>query len=360
MTSPTTVTLSWSEIAEAFYYTVQYRVGSSGAWTTAGSVPGTSIDLTGLLANTVYTWRVKASCSVYSSVATFNTGAGGSGNNPSCSQPSNLLATPLSNTSVVLSWSAIPEAFDYTVQYRVGLSGTWITAGTVPGTNLTLSGLLENTEYSWRVKASCSEYSSVAVFTTGGQGGGGGGNTQCSAPSNTNTDAVFPTTANVSWEAQGGALSYKVQYRQASAATYITVGTFSTTNATITGLAPNTEYVWRVKADCSPWGSDVQFSTPQLAGDPGVFERSEDNAAAELPALKVFPNPATSGWVQVNTGIEQGELLLLNASGQVVARQTLAGPVQGVDVSNLPNGLYMVRLVGEDGDTAVEKLMIGR
>jgi Secretion system C-terminal sorting domain/Fibronectin type III domain len=355
--TPNSTELSWSFSEGALYYTVQYRAGSVGAWTNAGSVSGLSLTVGGLLNNTEYTWRVKASCSVYSSIASFNTGASGGGNT-SCSQPSNLDAAALSTTSVTLSWSEIIEAFDYTVQYRQGLAGTWITLAPVAATSLTLSGLLENTEYSWQVKASCSDYSSQAVFTTGssssGGGTGGGGSTSCSAPSNTNTLAVFPTSANVEWEAQGGALNYTVQYRlELGSSTYTTVGTFTTANATITGLTPGRQYVWRVKANCSPYGSDNQFSTP-------VARMASPNSTNTVSAADVviFPNPATADQVEIRTEAPGAQLLIMNLAGQVVSNVTMTDVQQTINVANFSNGVYLARVQFDNGVSKTVKLVV--
>jgi hypothetical protein len=359
VTSPTTATLSWSAVEGALYYTVQYRLNNVGAWTNAGSVAGTSINIGNLALNSEYGWRVKASCSVYSSVALFNTGANGSGGNTSCSQPSNTEALLLSNTSVELSWTAIQEAQNYTVQYRQGLAGAWITLAPTTATFLVLSGLLENTEYSWRVKASCSDYSSQAVFTTGGSGGGtggGGGSTSCSAPSNTNTLAVTPTTASVEWEAVGGALNYTVQYKLELGGSYVTVGTFATANATITGLNPNTQYVWRVKANCSPYGSNVQFSTPASMGNTATAARQSQSNTA----LHIFPNPAMTDAVQIQAEAAGAQLLVFNATGKMVMNQNMADRQETLQLGTLTNGVYFLRLQYENGTTQTTKLVIAR
>lgn len=347
ITSPTSATLSWSAISGALYYTVQYRAGNAGAWTTAGSTTGTSLVLSGLLAETVYTWRVKASCSVYSSIATFNTG--GTGGNVSCSQPSNLSAVVLTTSSVSLSWSAIQEAFNYTVQYRLGTSAAWITVGPVTGTSITLSGLMSGVEYIWRVRASCSEYSSDASFTIPGSGGGGGGgSTSCSAPSNTNTNAVFPTYAVVSWEAQSGALNYTVQYRLATSLSYTTVGTVTTTTATITGLLPGREYVWRVKANCSPYGSDVQFATPNALAQ---VNSDADALLGQSVEFELFPNPVSSGQVQIRAAFsEDAHIWMLNSMGQVVTQQRMSNYPHLLDVSSLRPGMYFVRIQPDRSD----------
>lgn len=354
---PGSATLSWSAIEGALYYTVQYRAGSTGPWTTAGSVTSTTLTLNGLLLNTEYTWRVKASCSVYSSVSSFNTGINGGGGNTSCSQPSNLDALLLSPTIVELSWSAIQEAFDYTVQYRQGLSGPWLTAGTTEFTSLILSGLSQNSTYSWRVKASCSEYSSVAVFSTGAPSGGGGGSSSCSAPSNTNTDWVLPTSAGISWEAQGGALDYTVQYRLENGVAYTTVGTFTSPSATIQGLMPGQQYVWRVKANCSPYGSDVQFSTP--AASPAGGGVASLAAEREGPStLQIFPNPATSDAVYITNETDGAQLQMVSLSGQIVLSEILNQGRQLLPVAHLKNGFYLLHLTGPEGRLQTGKLII--
>lgn len=159
-----------------------------------------------------------------------------------CSQPSNLTSVGLSTTSVQLSWSAIQEASSYRLQYRVGNSGTWTTVNGIASTSYTLTGLLENTVYTWRVRASCSVYSSIVSFNTGSTGGG---STSCSAPSNTNTDYVLPTSPGINWEPQADAINYTVQYRLASSTTFTTLGVFTTPTAVIPNLMPGQEYVAR-------------------------------------------------------------------------------------------------------------------
>jgi hypothetical protein len=349
------VSLSWSAISGAFNYTVQYRVSTSAAWITAPTTTATQLTLSGLLPETVYTWRVKASCSTYSSTAVFNTG--GSGGNTNCSQPSNLNAALLSASSVSLSWSAIQEAFNYTVQYRLSTSAAWTTTGPVTATQLTLTGLLAGATYQWRVQASCSTYSSIAIFTlSGGSGGGGGGSTSCSAPSNTNTDFVSPTSAQVSWEPQAGALNYTVQYRLANRAAYTTLGTVTTPNAAISGLMPGSEYVWRVKANCSPYGSDVQFSTPLALAGATTGAQEEGMQPADF---RLFPNPATTEQVNI-VSPAAGQLQLLDATGRLLRSEALMEDRQTIRLSDLSNGVYFVRLQYDNGQMATQRLVVAR
>jgi Secretion system C-terminal sorting domain/Fibronectin type III domain len=348
--SPGTVSLRWSAISGAVNYTLQYRLGTSGTWTNGGTMTTTNKVLSNLVPERVYTWRVRASCSSYSSVATFNSGGGISGN-VDCSAPSNLIHTTLTATSVALGWSSIVGAFNYSVQYRVANTTIWLNAGTVSGTSMTLGGLVVGTTYQWRVKASCSVYSSITTFTVGSTSGGGG-STSCSAPSNTNTNLVLSNSAQVSWEPQGGALNYTVQYRLASSLTYITLGTVTGSSVTITGLSAGREYVWRVKANCSPYGSDVQFSTPFFSG---LLLSTPTNSTSNL---RVFPNPVSADLVQVQTEGNGGQIFILNTAGQVVANEVITEGIQPIDVSRLNNGIYFVRVQDAAGKSQVQKLVV--
>lgn len=359
VTAPGTVTLSWSAAGGARAYTLQYRLGNSGVWTSLGGISRTSQTLSGLIPERVYNWRVKANCSTYSSVASFNAGGGISGN-VDCSSPSNQEASGLSATSVRLTWSASQGSFYYNVRYRLTTATAWTTTGNISGTATTLTGLLSNREYEWQVKASCSVYSSIAKFnlvsSSGGGGSNGGGSTSCSAPSNTNTTPLTATAVQVSWEPQGGAINYTVQYRLATSTRYITVGTVNNASARITGLATGQEYVWRVKANCSPYGSDVQFSTPSSAVN--AFTASTNTLDGQAP-LRIFPNPVTTNTLHIQAAdYQEGQVWVINSAGQVVLNEVLKDQQQTLDVSQLKNGLYFVRLSHTNGASQTQKLVI--
>lgn len=355
--SPTSVEFSWSAAGSANNYKLQYRANGAATWTSVTAIQGTSYTLTGLSQSTVYRWRVKANCSTYSSIAFFNTGGGG--NNTSCSQPSNLTAVGTSSTSAILGWSASPGAFSYTVQYRIQGVGAYTSITFVQGLSVSITGLVSGVTYEFRVKSSCSDYSSIALFTTNSTGGGG---TTCSAPSNTNTVSVTDTTANVAWEAVNTATSYLVEYRLENAVSYTTVGTFTTANANITGLMPNKQYVWRVKASCSPYGSDVQFSTPA-----NKVANSNSAPANKLSALdqnsikmSVTPNPANDGFIQIATDLASGTVTILDAMGRTVETKTISSDSNTIDVSSLKNGIYYISLTNGNEKSAVRKIVISK
>jgi hypothetical protein len=78
----TTASLSWSSIAGATNYNIQYRVVGASTWTTTTATVTTK-SLTGLTANSNYEFKVQAVCSVtgvYSATANFTTLAAGNQN----------------------------------------------------------------------------------------------------------------------------------------------------------------------------------------------------------------------------------------------------------------------------------------
>lgn len=63
--------------------------------------------------------------------------------------------------------------------------------------------------------------------------------------------------------------------------------------------------------------------------------------------LTVYPNPASTDII-IET-IAKGHLFVMNLRGQQLLQQTIMKPLTQIDISNLPSGFYVVRLVGERG-----------
>jgi hypothetical protein len=74
--------------------------------------------------------------------------------------------------------------------------------------------------------------------------------TSCGTPTGTATSLITTSSATLSWTAVAGATSYNVSYKLASAASYTTVSTTSTSYA-LSGLTSSTAYNWQVAAVCA-------------------------------------------------------------------------------------------------------------
>jgi hypothetical protein len=235
-------TLNWVAVSGATNYTVEYRPSASSTWTSLGTTSGTSTNVTGLAANTAYTWHVKSDCSGYSTDATFTTTGVVE---TACEAPTSLATTSVTTTSATLTWSPVSGATSYTVQYTPSVGGTSATVTTTTNT-VTISGLSAGTSYSWQVKANCSPYSATAPFTTTANPPSG----SCAKATGLISSGVTTNSATLSWTAPPSALNYVISVKKAGTSK-ITTYTTSATSITVSGLQKRTRYEWMVDTKCT-------------------------------------------------------------------------------------------------------------
>lgn len=167
--------ISWSSVTGATTYTVQVSTtaGFSTTVIDTGGLTGTSYSASGLLNNTAYFWRVRA------------TNAGGSGPYSAARSFTTIVAAPIApillspadsatnvSVSLALSWGAVSGATSYTVQVSqaADFSTTVVNVAGVTGTSHSASGLSNNTMYFWHVSATnaggVGPFSVRRIFTT--------------------------------------------------------------------------------------------------------------------------------------------------------------------------------------------------
>jgi subtilisin family serine protease len=168
----------------------------------------------------------------------------------------------------IFSWDKVTGATSYTLQIAEAPDFSSLTFHRDGITATSLSGIMlnRNTTYHWRVKASnaigSSEWSRTHYFTA------------IAAmdetpfgyiPANAASNVVIPTT--FAWTPSPGARAYRLQVSTNREFTKIvySLSNYSNTTTTVTGLAPNTTYYWRVSATfithISPWSEPVSFTT---------------------------------------------------------------------------------------------------
>ena len=181
-------------------------------------------------------------------------------NNSSClpssgSSPTNLQTSEITNTTAKLNWSLISGTQSYTIQYKQTTTTTWNSI-VISTNNYLLSNLVKNTQYQWKVKTDCSDFSSVSTFTTTNQG------SACNVsllPSFTN---ITLNSCVVFWNPVEGETLYNLQYKEANALNWIEYGLIPGTTLTLKNLLPNTSYMVRVRPNCNPaFGQIRQFKT---------------------------------------------------------------------------------------------------
>ena len=144
-------------------------------------------------------------------------------------------------TTAELSWNGLSEG--YTVMYResiVRVAGEWQTLS-VDEAAVTLNNLVPEADYEVKVVPDCdpTKESTILTFTTANP---------CEAPTNLAVGNITTTTAEISWE--GFSLTgYEVECAIPSGEP-MTLTVEEGTTATLTGLAANTTYEVRVKANC--------------------------------------------------------------------------------------------------------------
>ena len=122
-----------------------------------------------------------------------------------------------------------------------------------------------------------------------------GGAIACGDATGLTSSAIGDTTATVSWTAVTNAISYAVDYKLNSTATWTSFSTAQTTStASITGLTQGSLYDWRVKATCAAGSGNfvaAQFTTTT----PFVCA-----APAGLTASAITSSGATISWTAVS------------------------------------------------------------
>ena len=247
--SDTEISVSWSAVAFATAYVVEWR--EDGAYHAANRravVSGTSHTITGLEPSTAYFIRVAATRTGAANGPPSFPEATATTNAPlPPAQVSTVAAVALSDTEVYVVWEPVANATAYVVEWREG--GAYHAANrraVVSGTSHTITGLEYSTAYFIR----------VAATRTGAVNG------PPSFPEATATTNVPPTPAqvtgvqasalsdteiSVSWSAAENATAYVVEWREdgeshADDRRAVVAGT----EAIIENLEPETEYFIRV------------------------------------------------------------------------------------------------------------------
>ncbi|WP_438710492.1 fibronectin type III domain-containing protein [Aquimarina muelleri] len=312
----TSLSLSWSASTD--------NVGVKGYDVYQGntmitSVSGTSSSVTGLTANTTYTFRVKAkdaagNVSDFSNTLTVTTKETRDTQAPSV--PANVTASNVEETSLSLSWTASTDNVGVT-GYDVYQGNTMITS--VSGTSYSVTGLTANTTYTFRVKAkdaagNVSDFSNTLTVTTKETR-----DTQApSVPANVTASNVEETSLSLSWTASTdnvGVTGYDVYQGN----TMIT--SVSGTSYSVTGLTANTTYTFRVKAKDAA-GNVSDFSNTLTVTTKETRDTQAPSVPANVTASNVEETSLSLSWSASTdnvavTGYDvyQGDRMITSVSG---------------------------------------------
>jgi hypothetical protein len=167
----------------------------------------------------------------------------------------------------------------------------------------------------------------------------------CAVPTGLTVASVENHTVTVTWDANANVNSWNIRYRKANESNWNSA-TANTNSYTISDLDGNTDYEIQVQADCGDGNqSDWTASATAHTTNVGISSWMENS-------VKVFPNPANDV-VNVQCtmyNVQLGaDLHVFDVYGKLVQTVPMTGETTSVNVSNLADGMYFVRVTTEEG-----------
>jgi hypothetical protein len=153
-------------------------------------------------------------------------------------------------------------------------------------------------------------------------------------PTNLSAIALSETEIRLSWDAVDGAAEYNIYEGDE------VIGTLVQTSVDMTDLDPGTEYCFSVSAiiggEETAKSEEVCETTLKVEG---IVELTS--------SINVYPNPVNDR-LYIETEVEVREVVVYDVFGR--QQTTDNGQQTFIDVTNLNNGIYFVKVVTENGE----------
>lgn len=234
-----------------------------------------------------YTYRVRLVTSSGTTVSQTNEASAAA---TDVAAPLSLQVKSVSQTQIDLSWTYPGgKSYDTVVERRLN-GGAWTVIASVgkDKSDYSDSGLPANTSYFYRVKAVAGSYVSSPYFPDNGTGIESG--TKLEPPSDVYGFAASNTQIYIAWTYNPGGVLYHIERRAGDSGEFMEVAAVPS-NAMYhldTGLAPNTRYVYRIKAESSggintsSYTPEFSVTSTQLEVPTGMTATATSNSAVEL------------------------------------------------------------------------------
>ncbi len=315
-----------------------------------------------------------------------------------CSVPTALTASGITTTGATLTWSGTSIATTYTVNYRVVGAATW-TSISATTTSATLTGLTASTNYEFQVRSNCSAtasaFSASTTFATATPAAAcitadeTANNASATAPTltigavknggiNTATDVDYYKFSNTA-----ATKNIRITLTTLPADFDVTLYTVSSTGAlTQVGASANGSttsetirynggvvgtYAVRVFGYNGALSTSVCYSLKAELSATNFREKdgiTSDENTQVLNVISLYPNPAIdNATVTMEIGSETNATLqVLDMTGRVLvkeARNLNAGTSDWkFSTRELPTGIYIVNIQGENGLQTSRKLSV--
>lgn len=212
------------------------------------------------------------------------------------STPTGLITTNITNNSATVGWNTVAGALQYTVEFKLTSAGSFTTLGNFTTNTASLTGLISQSSYTWRVQADCSPFATTTFTTTANPG--------CGVPTGLTTTNIKSTTAKLNWSSFAGATSYKVKYKVFGTTTF----KYTTANnayKSLSNLLPGTKYVWGVKSVCSNGTSTAYTATKTFTTQTITAPSTYCTSAGSNSSLENITN-VTFGSINNTSGNNNG------------------------------------------------------
>jgi hypothetical protein len=282
-----------------------------------------------------------------------------SGSGPVITDPTvaTAAASGISQTAATLN-ATITNPDNVTITAKgfewMPLMGTDYTqvAGTGTGNTFTanLSNLAPNTDYIFKAFITyngTTVYGNELVFTTLPDDTP----VPCDVPTGLDTTNVANEVISITWDANANVVNWNVRYRPQNG--QWTSATANTNGYTITGLTGSTTYEIQVQANCgdgnvSDWSASLFVTTKNV----GISSWLENSVA-------LYPNPAKEYVdIRVDGDVNVTSMEVYDVYGKLINTVIVVENPTRINVSNLANGMYFVRVNTEAG--AVTKTFVKR
>ena len=238
-----------------------------------------------------------------------------------------------------------PDSVDITAmgfQYRITIGGVYTDVDGILSDSVLsafIDSLTPNMHYTYRAYISYGDttvYGETAHFSTLPAE-----EDTCATPTGLNTTDITKESVKVIWDYVEG-VTWHIQYRQGD-------GAFSTADANtnsyvITDLNPETTYEIQVQADCGNGNVSAWATTTATTLADGVNNYLENSVV-------LYPNPAKEAInVQCTMNEWNGATIeVLDVYGKLLQTLKADSEITQINVSNLANGMYFVRMTTEQG-----------